>query len=44
MKKQKAKDKLDEKLGMKDGPEVLKLQSAKSRRKESRSAKKAKKK
>lgn len=40
MKKQSAKDKLDEKLGMKDGKEADKKQSMKSRRDESKGAKK----
>lgn len=40
MKKQSAKDKLDEKLGMKDGKEADKKQSMKDRRDESKGAKK----
>lgn len=42
MKKQSMKDKLDEKLGMKDGKESSKKQSMKSRRDESKSMKKGK--
>lgn len=41
MKKQKAKDKMDEMLGMKRGKESSKKQSYKSRRKESTGMKKA---
>ncbi len=40
MKKQKVKDKMDEKLGMKDGKESSKKQSMKDRRDESRGCKK----
>lgn len=40
MKKQTAKSKLDEKLGMKDGKEATKKQSMKSRRNESKGMKK----
>jgi hypothetical protein len=42
MKKQSAKDKLDEKLGMKDGKESSKKQSMKDRRDESKGMKKGK--
>lgn len=42
MKKQSKADKLDEKLGMKDGKESSKKQSMKSRRDESKGMKKGK--
>lgn len=43
MKKQKSRDRMDERLGMKDGKESTKEQPMKARRKESASMKKHKK-